>query len=435
MIELNEDSLQKAIQQLPHHRAADTVWEEIRWHQDKPLSAELPLHTAPARAWQGILASSVVSMPANMIRRVTLTALLLILIASILYPLLLTETAVNTNQPILNEQISSTSPGMADPTTQENAAVIMEYPEKNDSGDDSGLNIARKKSSVQETEISQSTIAAFAGDHTTLIYFLHSKGTGSVITSLPPINGTIRQRNDERPDGCSPFQDVRTSLFLLADYEPELFDHSSFSSPAHGFSLSSGYQYNRFRFTLGAGYNRIISNTQVNYEYRTNELVYSYNYVDSVYVDPITHETYYFTVNVDVYDSIDHTMNSKVTDRYSYLQIPFSVSYELAGFKKFALHLKLSGAYHLLQDNYRNYKPFYEASSRLVSTTLENRKLISDYWSAGGGVVFEYQASSRLEVNLTPGIKYNYIPLSGNSEKGLMSYGISFGLSYKIIPD
>ncbi len=435
MIELNEDSLRKAIQQLPQHRAAVNVWEEIRWHQDKPLSAELPVHTAPASAWQGILAFSVASKPANIIRRVTLTAFLLMLIASILYPVLLNETAVNIDQPVLNERISSTSKGMASPTAQVNTAAIMEYPKINESGSNSGLNKASKNSSDHETGITQPTIVTNARQYTQLSYSLSSKGPGTVITSVPSINETIRQRNDKRPDGYSPFHDVNASLFLRAEYEPELFDYSSFSSPANGFNLSSGYQYNRFRVTLGAGYNRITSTTQVNYEYRTNELTYSYNYVDSVYVDPITHETYYFTVKVDVYDSIDHTMNSKVTDRYSFLQIPFSVSYELAGFKKFTLHLKLSGAYHLLQDNYRNYKPFYEVSSRLVSTTLEDRKLIADYWSAGGGLVFVYQANSRLGVNLTPGIKYNYIPLSGSSKKGLTSYGISFGLSYKIIPD
>jgi hypothetical protein len=186
---------------------------------------------------------------------------------------------------------------------------------------------------------------------------------------------------------------------------------------------------------LGAGYTRIDGTSKLSYAYRTNELVYSYDYVDSVYVDPVTHITYYFTVKVDVYDSIDHTSEEKVIDRFSYLQVPLSLNYELAAFKKLSLYLQLNGTYHLLQENSRNYKPFYEASSRLISTTMEDEKTGSDYWSAGAGLMLAYEPGNRIGINITPRIKFNSLPVKGITERGFVSYGISFGIYYKIIAD
>jgi hypothetical protein len=155
--------------------------------------------------------------------------------------------------------------------------------------------------------------------------------------------------------------------------------------------------------------------------------------VDSVYVDPITHVTYYYTVNVDVYDSIDHNATETLTDRYSYLQIPVSVSYELANYKKLSFHVQLNGTYHLLKDDFRNYKPFFEPSSRLISTRMEGKKLTSDYWSAGAGILISYRMGARSGINITPGFRYNFMTVSGSSDKKLNSYGINFGFYYKLL--
>jgi hypothetical protein len=260
------------------------------------------------------------------------------------------------------------------------------------------------------------------------------KSSGNVKYPVSDITGTLRARNDN-PYECSSFYRTRPALFLKADYEPEYFSNKMLTPPGQNISLSAGYQFKRLRVALGAGYNRINGNTQLNYSFRRNELIYSYDYVDSVYVDPVSHETYYFTVKVDVYDSIDHTSTQKIVDRYSYLQFPLTLSYQVAEFRKFSLHLQCFGTYHLFRENYRKYNAFYEASSRLVSSSIDGQRLTSDYWTAGAGLMLEYRVGERLGIDIAPRIKYNFMEVSGSSEKKTGSFGLSFGLYYKLIPD
>ncbi|MFH1119937.1 MAG: hypothetical protein V1775_08935 [Bacteroidota bacterium] len=435
MTGLNEDSLRKAIHNLPKHKAGDYVWEEIRWHLEKPLVAELPLHTAPVSVWNGILAASVVTNPVNIFRRAVPVAMIIILITSVLYPLFLNETDIDKSLTTQTDGFTAPSPSRANPAPQEIHAILMTSPDKSGIKSESAFFSPEENVSATEPTATEPSILTKAVDPAIPLTPLDLISHGYIGITGPSVQETMRQRNDKRNDGCSSFHEVNSSVFLQADYNPEFFNTSVINSPGNNFSISPGYQHNRFRITLGAGYTRLNSHTRLSYEYRTNELIYSYDYVDSVYFDPITHETSYFTVKVDVYDSIDHAKSEKVNDRYSYLQFPLTLSYELASFRRLSVLLHLTGTYHLLQDNYRNYKPFYEASSRLVSLKMEEKNLSSDFWSAGGGVLLEYRAGSRLGFNLTPVIRYSNLSVSGVSEKGLTSYGINFGLNYKIIAD
>ncbi|MHC1778297.1 MAG: hypothetical protein AB9834_23050 [Lentimicrobium sp.] len=434
MKELNENSLQKAIQQLPLHKAGNYVWEEVRWQLDKPLSAELPVHAAPAGSWQGIRAASVASGKTNAFRIAAITSLILLLVSLILYPVLLNEpdqftaseaTGNQNTIPAKASGISSPADNQPGITTSSGAAEMPQ-----------NFNEVTPAEQPDEKYISTMVSTINPDENRAMkVHPLLLKKGNSIMGSNAEQQETIRWRNDPRYAECASFHEVNTAVFMVADYEPELFGDKTFDVPVHNFSVSSGYRHNRFGITLGAGFTRITGTSQLSYAYRTNELVYSYDYVDSVYVDPVTHETYYFTVKVDVYDSIDHTTEGRVTDRYSYLQIPLSITYELAGFNKLTLNLQLTGTYHLLQDDYRNYDPFHEASSRLVSTTMEDKKINSDYWSAGAGLMLAYQAGNRFGVSLTPRIKYNSLPVKGSIDKGFISYGINFGIFYKITGD
>ncbi len=435
MNELNENSLQKALQQLPLHKAGNFVWEEVRWQLDRPLSAELPLHSAPADTWQGIRAASVVSGNTNVLRISIITGVILLVISLVFYPVLLNET---------NQFIEPEVPGNHFSTIPVKVSGISASDESQ-SGKitpvaETGMpqifdRVTKEEKPEQQDHYTHLPILISDQNQETLIHPFPHKKAQNILGLLPDLHETIRWRNDPRYAECASFHEVNTAVFMVADYEPDFFSNKAFTDPVHNFSVSSGYRHNRFSITLGAGYTRITGTSQVNYAYKTNELVYSYDYVDSVYVDPVTHETYYFTVKVDVYDSIDRTTTEQVSDRYSYLQIPLSLSYELAGFKKLSLNLQLTGSYHILQDDYRHYKPFTEASSRLVSTTIEEKKINSDYWSAGAGLLLAWQANNRLGISITPRIKYNALPVKGSSDKGFISYGINFGIFYKITGD
>jgi hypothetical protein len=437
---LNEHSMQNAIQQLPQHRAGDHVWEEIRWQLDKPLSAELPLHTAPENAWQGIQASLAGSRSLKVAGMAAFALLLMIISGIVLYPFILNETNLNTDN--VKQERLVTSPETAtnqamqpenriaskEPAMLDNAAMV------NYGNPIENIEISGKQEVEPETpnQPEQFKIPIIQPE---LFFSMQSKSQQNIQLTLQNQYETIRRKNERKSAECSTFHEVNTSVLMAADYEPEFFEIDGLNSPAQSFSISSGYRHNRLSFTLGAGYTRINGSSQIIYTYKANELVYSYNYVDSVYVDPVTHQTYYFTVKVDIYDSIDRSSAEKVSDRYSYMQFPLSLNYELGGFKGFTVHLNLSGSYHLLQDNDRSYKPFSESSSRLISSTMEEEKAGSDYWSAGVGLMLAWEPGNRLGLNLTPRIKYNTLPVKGSSEKGFVSYGINFGIYYKIIAD
>ncbi|KAF0196854.1 MAG: hypothetical protein FD166_2132 [Bacteroidetes bacterium] len=436
MSELNEESLRNAIHNLPVHKAGDYVWEEIRWQLEKPLVAELPVHTAPVGAWKGIAAASPVS-GLSVSARLTLAVGFILLMASLLFiPFGINENPVNKKEfprqkggnPDIHQEPLTAAPVYA--TEKEESTFISD--DENKSGNES----PEKRSVLSETLVNLTVNpgSTLMNERTMTISGILPKNSGNVENPGSDITGTISARNDN-PYECSSFYSKRPALFLKADYEPEYFSNRMLTPPGQNISLSAGYQFKRLKVALGAGYNRINGNTQLNYSFRRNELIYSYDYVDSVYVDPVSHETYYFTVKVDVYDSIDHTSTQKIVDRYSYVQFPLTISYQVAEFRKFSLHLQAFGAYHLFRENFRKYDAFYEASSRLVSSSIDGQRLTSDYWTAGAGLMLEYRVGERLGIDITPRLKYNFMEVSGSAEKKTGSFGLSFGIYYKLIPD
>lgn len=422
MDELNRQLLKDAIGRLPVHKAADYIWEEIRWGLDKPLSAELPLHPAPENAWDLLMGNNLSQSRNRHFLSFVSTFFAILLISTPLVPLV-----DRSNYPI---------PEAAGIQT-ENIDNHLVFAQNNSNTDGS----AAAPFPASRAEVNLPVTAESPVVRQSAAAGLQRNGLPSL--SAPDLlrnslffiaepSAPFFRKTERKPVGCSPFQKPRASLFMLATYEPMVFDSPALSSPAHGYTLNAGFEYNRLRLSLGAGYLQLGSHSEVNYDYRTNELIYSYDYVDSVYIDPITHQTYYFTVKVDVYDSVDHTATEDVHDRFSFLKIPLTISYELAGFRNFSLLLQAGAAYHLLQNDKRSFKPFNEASSRLVSTALEAKKINDGFWSAGGGITLAYKAGRAFELQLTPRFEYSFISIEGIKTRPEPSYGLSIGLLYKI---
>ena len=372
MTELNGEYLRNSIQNLPIHKAGDFVWEEIRWQLEQPLVAELPLHEAPESAWEGLLASGVVSKRTEFIRLSLIAGMMLLMITLALYPVQLSEMKAEPEQNIQNNLFSITPSEKEITAKKENPAVTIDSPDK--SADFIKNNPALSKH-VAFIPVSSWDSTDYTNPENHINHSLHLPVTAKIVFDESIVQSDMHLRDKGKINDCSSFHEVNTSVFLQADFTPEFFTNKAINSPVYNFSLSTGYRHNRLSMTLGAGYTRIKSSSDMSYDYRTNELVYSYDYVDSVYVDPVTHETYYYTVNVDVYDSIDHSAAERLTDRYSFLQIPVSVSYELADYKNLSFHIQLNGTYHLLKDDFRNYKPFFEPSSRLTFNKHGKQKI------------------------------------------------------------
>ena len=429
MDELNRQFLKNAIGQLPVHKAADYIWEEVRWGLDKPLSAELPVHPAPENAWSLLMSAAREESGNRYFLPIVSIFFAILFISTPLVPLVdksfnpnpQTAGNLNKNNDYLPVSIQSTSiPYNHNPASTPSTVLVALHPVPV-SGPDTKQESQVVTESSKERLVRNSLSALVLPGLLKNPFLLHSK------PAVPDF-----RKPGRKTDGCSPFHKPEASLFLLANYEPLVFDSPELSSPVHAYTLNAGIEFSRIRLSLGAGYLQLGSHSLANYAYRTNELIYSYDYVDSVYIDPVTHQTYYFTVKVDIYDSIDHMATEDVHDRFSFLKIPFNLSYELANFRNFSLHLEAVAAYHLLQSDHRSFKPFNEVSSRLVSTTIEAKKINSGFWSAGGGITFAYKAGRALELQLTPRFGYNFISIDGLKRRPESAYSLVFGVLYKL---
>ncbi len=429
MDELNRQLLKNAIGQLPVHKAADYIWEEVRWGLDKPLSAELPLHQAPENSWS-LLMNAARGESGNRYFLSFVSFFLSILLVSIpLAPLVdktfspMSEVASFHAENTYDQTVTALQPLPAisnSPGATAYSGYLTAHPVTK------GVPGVKQENTGNQAPVDGELLQnEFPG-----LYVPAFIENPLFVATDPEAPGF--RKPDRKTDGCSPFHQPQASLFMLATYEPMFFDSPGLGSPVHGYALNAGFEYNRLRLSLGAGYLQLGSNSKVNYEYRSNELIYSYDYVDSVYIDPITHQTYYFTVKVDVYDSVDHTATEDVHDRFSFLKIPLILSYELTGFRNFSLHLQAGAAYHILQNDKRSFKPFNEASSRLVSTAIEAKKINAGFWSTGGGITLGYKAGKVFELQVTPRINYSFISISGLEPKPEISYSILFGILYKI---
>lgn len=195
--------------------------------------------------------------------------------------------------------------------------------------------------------------------------------------------------------------------------------------------LDLTYHKGRLFFVTGLG--SVFSNDEgkITYNYLQNELIDSYIYVDSVFFDPITGTTKYYTTTVDVYDSIEYSDQSQYTSQYQYLKIPIRVGYEI--YSNQLLQVSLSGGISWIHQvkTHAKIPDFHKEDARILQTHFDEVTRNKDLFQLSAQIEIGFRLSQQVQLQLGPSINYFTQPLYQYQEvKNPTSWSIRAGIQY-----
>ncbi len=293
-------------------------------------------------------------------------------------------------------------------------------------------------------------------DETTLQFQKHLN-----ITALKPIEtGFIINQQNISPNNISlnnisPLQDNNEAI------KRDPFQDCNFQRPEQNFYIGPGFEYqyflnsiepentemkywftadlrvlfqrNRFFIETGLGISFSKDKIDFTYDYLTNELVSTYEYVDSVHYDPITGTTEYYTTTVEVYDSIPYSTQSSSETGYTYLQVPLEVGYEVLKVKKFSLSIK-AGITYFKELTAKEVQPnLFHENSRITSINTSNISRNKELFRISGGIGLNWNLKRKMKFILNPSFNYFLNQIYDNEDNidNPIAGGIRFGFYIK----
>ncbi|MDZ7742660.1 MAG: hypothetical protein U5Q03_13145 [Bacteroidota bacterium] len=119
------------------------------------------------------------------------------------------------------------------------------------------------------------------------------------------------------------------AFYSLINFQDVQVQNMEIPESVSSFGLEFMLEKQKFSLKSGLAYLSWEEKAVYNFEYRQNELVYSYNYVDSAHIDPHSGNINYFTSPRDIYDSVDHQRPDQVKYRYRVLQLPLVLGFKM----------------------------------------------------------------------------------------------------------
>jgi len=157
-----------------------------------------------------------------------------------------------------------------------------------------------------------------------------------------------------------------------------------------------------------------------------------YNKVVSFSPDPDNPGTMHFnTVVQGVYDSIGHEQETKTTNRYTYLQIPLMVGYQLYASRLLSISLKAGPVFSLMLGSNEPSVTFSQEAASLQSIDNLSPARVSTNWQVAAGLGIGLHLSRGFTLQFEPTYKTYLRPVYQNNRTKPQSIGIKAGLLYR----
>jgi hypothetical protein len=224
------------------------------------------------------------------------------------------------------------------------------------------------------------------------------------------------------------------SLGLTAGYEDFIEgDGLDVSTQLTWKSLNASVSYNHKRMYYSVGLGVIFSSdcAKLEHRYLQNQLINSYEMVDSMHYDPITGTTIFYTSTVTVFDSVNHRKELNVKTTYNYLQIPFSIGYKFIKKDHFDMGLTLGVSYLYLLGEHENIPNLQVPNARTLSMEYHQADRRKSFFSFNVQLDTRFRLSRKLNFLVAPSIKfYNNSIYHQESSTKPCSMGINAGIFY-----
>ncbi len=466
MRERNKYILKKGISDLPEHVAPESIWDNIETAIYDIPARTLPIHKAPSELWSDIDTGIVTK---NSIRRIvkrTIIAALLLLITGLgIYLLLFDGITENNRNNISDIKTTKTENNVIEKAantkslnsktedkTNTTKKLYKLYEKKETPANNKPISLNtgskyREKSAYQNNDMTNNDeLLAFHNTRLTSDQSIINNKIGlfnlvddSEYLDFNSLKSSEFRQSETPPafDYCD-FNRVNKDIYYGASVDYQYFIKSTIPENTDLLYWFTGdlrlkFKRNKLFFETGIGIGYSVDKTVFSYNYLTNELVDTYEYVDSVHFDPVTGKTEYFTTTVNVYDSIAYTSNSSVEKKYIYLHIPVFVGYEVFSKNDFAISLQAGVSYISQLDVSDRVPVLYHENSRITDVnsieTIRNTQFLNSTFAVG----FGWNINRNVTLNVDPSFNYYFknIYNESGSSKNSLSLGLKCGVYIK----
>lgn len=425
------DTYLEKLDKLPLHTAPGDVWERLQTSMFKIDHTRLPEHYPPVSLWEKIERSKRKQLIFRHLKRIAMVLLILLALGIPSYYLLDADTNIpagGESKEIENRQhvaSDSWNKNLTERKTNDLFAGIntinqIAIPDEESRALSANIPMRNNVTFIKDWLRPQATIFRMESRQS----FLQS--TENFLS--------LKQGND--PVDCSPFEsDQSFGIGLSYDYQffnKETSYMNTELSYWQSLSIDARFQINKFYLQTGVGATFSRDKIHWEYEYLRKELVDSYIYVDSVYYNPQTGETYYYTSIVEVYDSISHTARETSCKKQYYLRLPLVAGYQIYDSRDFALGIQGGLVYNMLLGAKEvKFEP-YEPGSRVTQVYFHRTRRLEHNLNLTAGLNFTWKANRKLHFYVFPSVNYYFDHLYQQAGGSLpLTFGIGAGVQFR----
>ena len=200
--------------------------------------------------------------------------------------------------------------------------------------------------------------------------------------------------------------------------------------------LNTGVTYHAGRFSIqtGVGLGYIFDHANYRVNYKSKDSIGYFTSIISFIVNP-GNIVVFTTKDIPVYDSLQHIADDRAINRYTYLQIPLMLGYELFETNHFSLGIKAGPAISFLIGT-KEALPFIDyPNARLIRVENNTLSRVKMNWEIQAALDLEYRLVKNFSIYAQPYYKHYFKPFetgesTPNSARDPYSVGIEVGARF-----
>lgn len=218
--------------------------------------------------------------------------------------------------------------------------------------------------------------------------------------------------------------------------EMALYRSNGTTTQEFNYWANAGIAYHFSRFSVRTGFGLGYTYDEGNYkvQYLSNDSVSYYKEVIGYYPDPVNPGKFiYITKDHAIYDSVTHMADDRTRNRYTYLQIPLLIGYNVLETRNFSLGIEAGPAVSFLISEKKAQPVIDIPNGRLIALQDYSPTHQPTNWQLWVRLSLEYQLNRNWGLVINPYYKYFITSPTQSAEGGNRStqaFGIDLGIQY-----
>ncbi len=296
--------------------------------------------------------------------------------------------------------------------------------------------VAIENQSNDDLVINDKLVVFETADGTLLTNDLKPVGSNELdLAPLPAVESDKPLTTPVQPENH--VKNSSANKYLLMYYRPELiWNIIENEKLVHNFGLEWRASIFNDRYSLGTGVG--LSRSKGNYEYAVDYLEYlgSYQKLDSISFnwDPrnfLMEQTRHTSEQV-VFDSAVKTNYARVYRKFTYLQVPLIMQYDLISREKYSLGLRFTPILSVLLTKKAVDLKYDAGLNQVIQINRITSERVHTNWQLSAGISYRRKLSSNLLLEAEPGFSYYFNSVYEKSNDSSSPFGASIKIAIGI---